>query len=301
MLNKKSDLCKHNSQLLDATPHMNTPKDLFYKAKQKAKILLLDLDGTLIGESGQLAEHLHDALHTLRERRPDLMLVICTGRPFGGIAKEIAERLGPTTCPHIFHGGALTRSLDRIHHAEAIAPELLLPLIELSTQLPHVSLELYSDDAIFVPEARPLDLAHADVLGMNHIITPLRPLLDQTPIIKAQWILHHSQIDMLRPTYPDTLAHAEATSDVMPDAAFVTVTRQGVDKGSATLRLLDELGLRPDEAIAIGDSSGDFPMLDAVGFPFLMQNAPALHHARYPMLPHIEKEGIIPLLRALAP
>lgn len=278
---------------------MIKPNSLFQKENIQAKMILLDLDGTLIGKSGQLEDTLHNALAALRARRPDLHLIVNTGRPFGGIAAEVARRLGSPDTPHIFHGGALTRSAREVILAEAIDPAHIHALLDQHEDHPDFALELYSAEEIFVTQQGPLDAAHGHVLGMSHTFTDLRALADSTPLIKAQWILPATQIDVLRPSYLDACVYAEATSDVMPEAAFVTITRQGVDKGSATRALLASMSMDPDDVIAIGDSSGDIPMLDVVGFPFIMRNAPESLHSRYPTLPHIEEEGIIPLLDAL--
>ncbi len=51
------------------------------------------------------------------------------------------------------------------------------------------------------------------------------------------------------------------------------VTLGGVDKGSTILQLLDRLGLDPESAIGIGDSSNDIEMLQVCGVGIAMGNA----------------------------
>ena len=48
----------------------------------------------------------------------------------------------------------------------------------------------------------------------------------------------------------------------------------GVSKGFAVRRLCSHLGIDPREAIALGDNYNDLDMLNAVGRPVVMQNAP---------------------------
>jgi hydroxymethylpyrimidine pyrophosphatase-like HAD family hydrolase len=47
---------------------------------------------------------------------------------------------------------------------------------------------------------------------------------------------------------------------------------KGVNKGTATLKLGEYLGIKPDEIIAFGDNSNDLPMLRAVGMPVSVAN-----------------------------
>lgn len=51
------------------------------------------------------------------------------------------------------------------------------------------------------------------------------------------------------------------------------VVNEGVDKGSAVLKVLSLLGADPAEAAAVGDAPNDIEMLKAVGFPVAVGNA----------------------------
>ena len=72
-------------------------------------LVLLDLDGTVVGSSGQVLACVWEAADKLN--RAGVRLAVCTGRPRGGVAKKIAERLGPNS-PHIFQNGAMTAYAD---------------------------------------------------------------------------------------------------------------------------------------------------------------------------------------------
>lgn len=65
----------------------------------------LDLDGTLVGHTGEVAPEVWSALDKARDS--GLVLSVCTGRPSGGIASVIAQRIGPQG-PH-----CLTRNTSK--------------------------------------------------------------------------------------------------------------------------------------------------------------------------------------------
>ena len=71
---------------------------------------------------------------------------------------------------------------------------------------------------------------------------------------------------------PELVAELEAHPELRVQRAFtrdgsvlVTVTKAGVDKGTGLLALCEALGIRPEEAVAFGDSEVDVPMFAAAG------------------------------------
>lgn len=114
--------------------------------------------------------------------------------------------------------------------------------------------------------------------------------------MKAQWIVDTPQrVAQLEDATPSALYAASATSDALPGLHFVTLTKRGVDKGTAIVRVCASLGFDPTDCAAVGDSSGDLPMLEAVGHPFVMGNASPALQTRFPTLPHIDDHGILKL------
>ena len=63
-------------------------------------------------------------------------------------------------------------------------------------------------------------------------------------------------------------------SVVRSSPILIEVTRRGVNKGQAVRRLCEALGVAPEDAAAFGDNFNDVQMLEAVGMPYLMGNAP---------------------------
>ena len=267
-----------------------------FHAARAARAVFLDIDGTLIGASGHMHQPIVEALMTLRQQRPELHLMICTGRPFGGVAAQVAGVLGGPEVAHIFHGGALTRSAHTIHNTEPLQWAHIRQSLDQRPQLPGATLELYTHDAIFVEHETPLSLGHAQVIGMEHVVADLASVCATQSIIKMQWMLPEPRLTALMQLQHPGLFYAPATCDVMPGVSFVTVTLDDVDKGSAVRGVLDAINLDPEDAIAVGDSAGDLPMLQVVGHPFLMQNAPGPLRAASPhiqTLPDVEAAGVL--------
>ena len=60
---------------------------------------------------------------------------------------------------------------------------------------------------------------------------------------------------------------------VLSTPTLLEITAPGVSKGSAVIRLADELGVPREEIIAFGDQLNDVDMLESVGYGVAMANA----------------------------
>ena len=260
-------------------------------------LLFLDLDGTLIGHTGQVRDQIWPAIDRMRD--DGIILSICTGRPYGGVAAEVATRLGDETVPHIYTGGALTcNSRGALIHAETVPEELVTRMVERARD-ERLTLELYTSDTIFVDAQTDFSTRHANLLGMTSQERDLIEVAAEFPIIKTQWILSHKDAPGIFATPLPGCHGAIGTSDVMPDVTFITVTRDGIDKGSACRRVAKSLGVPLARVGAVGDSTGDIPMFEGIGMPYVMGNSPQSMLDAYPTLPSIEEDGILELARIL--
>ena len=70
-------------------------------------------------------------------------------------------------------------------------------------------------------------------------------------------------------------------SVVRSSPILIEVTRRGVNKGQAVRRLCEALGVASEDAAAFGDNFNDVQMLEAVGTPYLMGNAPETLKERF--------------------
>jgi hydroxymethylpyrimidine pyrophosphatase-like HAD family hydrolase len=62
---------------------------------------------------------------------------------------------------------------------------------------------------------------------------------------------------------------------------FISVTAQGVSKGSAVQALVASQKLELKNVMAVGDSIGDLPMLEIVGHPVVMAESPEALRERF--------------------
>jgi hypothetical protein len=253
-------------------------------------LVILDLDGTLIGASGQVESCVWEAAD--RAREAGVRLAVCTGRPGFGVAARVARRLDPDT-PHIFQNGAQVTYLDGdTLQMSALREGATRALVRHARKL-NVVLELYTPDGLYVERRTEISEAHAKMIGVNAMKRDLADVAASEPVVRAQWVVAPDRL-------PDVLAvevegvHAtSATSPALPDTYFVSLTRAGIDKGSAVRLLAAKLELDPRQLMGIGDSPGDLGMLAAVGHPRVLSSGDPEVIARFPggTLPGVEACG----------
>jgi hydroxymethylpyrimidine pyrophosphatase-like HAD family hydrolase len=85
-------------------------------------------------------------------------------------------------------------------------------------------------------------------------------------VVVATWEPH-------RPAIEATIQAMGLDLRVIPNKRALMVLPPGVDKASGLVAALLELGLTPDDAVAVGDAENDLAMLEACGFSAAVANA----------------------------
>lgn len=253
-------------------------------------LLVLDLDGTIVGADGLVKQCVWDAAD--RARAAGMTIATCTGRPSFGIAQKIAARLGPDN-PHIFQSGAQISYPDgRTLRVTALKEEAVHQLVATSRKVRAV-LELYTPSNLFIERKTDLSEKHAKLIGVTAIVRDLEEVAAEEPVIRAQWVMRQDVEAAAIALAPEGLTIATATSPGLPGILFVNITRSETSKASAVSYLAEQLRVPLDRVMAVGDSDNDIPMLEIVGHPRVMAESSARVFERFTeVLPSVEECGV---------
>lgn len=251
----------------------------------------IDVDGTLVGKSGEVSPAVWQAAE--QARAAGIHLALCSGRPAFGIAVEFARRLDRAGW-HVFQNGASIVHLGtRASRSTSIANSAVQELIAQARASQQV-LELYADSAYVVESSASWAVEHAELLGLPFKAQPFETL--PPPIVRAQWLL--SPLDATRVVALEGLEMAISTSPLMPDVRFVGLTHQGVSKGSAMREIAAAYGIDLSDVMYIGDAGNDLAALRIVGHPVAMANAdPAVIKAAAHTVGHVDAGGVAEALQ----
>lgn len=251
----------------------------------------IDVDGTLVGSSGQVPDLIWEL--AAQARAAGIHLALCSGRPAFGLAAEYARRLDDDGW-HIFQNGASVVNLATHESRSTPLPEgSVRGLISHARESGQV-LELYGDDEYVVESESAWAKEHAELLGLPFNPQPYETL--SPPLVRAQWLV--SPDDAKRMVAPPDLEMAESTSPLMREVRFIGLTRQGVSKGTAMREIAAAYRVDMRDVMYIGDSGNDLSALRVVGHPIAMGNAdPEVIQAAQRTVGQVDDAGLADALR----
>ena len=234
------------------------------------RLVGIDVDGTLVGSSGEVSAIVWQAAQ--RARDAGIHLALCSGRPACGVALEYARQLDPQGW-HIFQNGASVLNLASGETRSIALSETSVQTLVTRARRTGELLELYSDRDFVIESTGQWARDHADLLGVPFEPRPFESLRGK--IVRAQWMVELSQADAFRHSPDPELEVAVSSSPLMPRTAFVGMTRAGVSKGSAIRSVAQAMGIDVADIMYVGDADNDLPALRTVGHPVAMGNASA--------------------------
>lgn len=243
----------------------------------KIQLLVLDIDGTISGESNQIRQPVQQAIQAAQAK--GIQVAIATGRMYRS-ALRFHQAIG-SQLPLISYQGALIKdpASGSIHHHWTIPQQTALQLLEYFEQVEfqqELSVHFYIDDQLYVRELTPETQLYAERSAIPVIpVGNLRSLLAKEPT-KILALSHNSlHIDGLLKKLRERYTPAELylTTSV---ATFFEATHPIVNKGMAVRYLAEEiLGLQAANVMTVGDNFNDIEMLQYAGIGVAMGNAPA--------------------------
>lgn len=275
-------------------PRMRDRADVVVVPGTPIRLLALDIDGTLVAGPADsvLSERIVAAVRAAMDRGVIVLLV--TGR-MGASARPVAAALG-VTGPLIAHHGAVIGEPGRLLVHTPLAAAVARDVVDwaadrgLPAHLNHLDrLVMRTDD----PRAD----AYGRLLGVRPVLVPdLRDALSR-PVTKV--MVGGEPLD------PQVLAEARSAfagraTVTSSSTRFVEMLDPHVSKGRALARLARRLGVPLAQAMAIGDTWSDLDMLEAVGHPVAMPDAPAaVLAAANHVAPPLHEEGAAVMIETL--
>lgn len=268
----------------------------------KPKLILTDLDGTLLRDDKSLSPANRTAL--VRAAAQGAEVVVATGRFFGGIPQELLEL--PFLRYFILMNGAKVydRREDRVLYRSAIPLAQAERVMDLLEPL-DCTVDCYQNDvgwmerryfdhldyyvtdpvsrAMVRSHRRPVDDLRAQVRAGGNTVQKMQayfPHLELRPQVMA----------LLRREVPGVVQSISLPTNLELNAA-------GATKGAALAELCRALGVDPLDTAAFGDGTNDVSMLAAAGVGVAMANgAPETRQAADLVTASNQEDGVAMVL-----
>ena len=238
----------------------------------RIKLIMSDIDGTILDKNHQLDSHLIELMPLLKQC--NIPFVLASARSPLGIA-PISKELGITDFPIACYNGALISLGDKILSQHSIdKSELLLLHDFLKKEFPTVSINVYSGKDWLVNTIDEWVESEAQITGESPKVTSLADFIkdEKTLVHKLLLIDNASTIQKLK----ETLATMDfpQTDFYLSKDNYLEVTHNQVSKKQALLELAKYYQLSLTEIMTIGDNYNDIPMIETAGLGVAMGNAP---------------------------
>jgi Cof subfamily protein (haloacid dehalogenase superfamily) len=243
------------------------------KNTRQARLLALDVDGTLLTDELKITPATRKALRQVISQGVQVVLASARGpNALYSIMSEL-EIAGLAIC----YTGALTCRLYPNQHASVeVVKEQRISLssarLILSKALElGISIGWFTGEDWYIPR---WDIA----IHHESMITGVTPIVNPD-LMHFRDAPHKLQAIVGEPTF---LPRLNDLAGMLPGdcvgqfsyETYLEIIHQGVDKATALLALGQQLGIAPSEMIAIGDMDNDIAMLQMAAFGIAMGNAP---------------------------
>lgn len=262
--------------------------------KKDIQLLVLDIDGTIAGETNQIREPVKQAIKAAQAK--GVQVAIATGRMYRS-ALRFHQDIG-SQLPLIVYQGAWIQdpASQKILRHLPVSRKMALQLLDYFEQ-PELrsllSVHFYINDQLYVRQITRETEIYAERSEIEPIaVGDLRQVLDNEPTKILALSDNTEVIERLLGTLRQQYTPAELylTTSV---ASLFEATHPSVNKGTAVRYLAEEmLGLQASNVMTVGDNFNDVEMLEYAGVGVAMGNAPTPVQAIASWVaPSVEEDG----------
>ncbi|SFB95125.1 hypothetical protein SAMN05443252_101157 [Bacillus sp. OV322] len=243
------------------------------------RLLAVNIDGTLLQSNGRLNKLTKEAIEYVHHKGVNVTLV--TSRSFHS-AKKVAKalKIDPMIIAH--HGGYIGTASGKPVFVKRIPEKLTLEIVQLlektSCQISLVHEKYMLGNRVDLPE----NLLGKAVLHHNEqnfysqsFVDSISGELNNHPIAPTKiTALFQNERDkrdimkLIKELFPEVMLSGH-------NAQGLTILPKGVSKWNGILYLAEQLGVKRNEIVAIGDEYDDVEMIERSGLGVAMGNAPA--------------------------
>lgn len=294
------------------------------------KLIAIDMDGTLLGADGQVSARNRAALEQAHAQ--GIEVVVATGRRHSYAMGPLRScNLCPTNAL-ISSNGTVIRSvaadlLHRSHMPMETARWLCEHARDFRSTLV-VTFDTTGPDGVERAGALVCETDHtlsstinkwmeANAPSFQHVDRIEDALAGEPPIqmMLCGTVTHMREAERVLAGHPsiagpgeeptaDTEITLHRTEYPERDLSILDILPAGISKASALVHLGELRGVTPDEMMAIGDNWNDLAMLELVGSPIVMGNAPRelqaiAHFKGWTIVPSHTEDGVAAAIEAV--
>lgn len=267
-------------------------------AADDLRLVVTDMDGTLLSSDAQVPKGLADLVAQMRERG----VVFCpaSGRQLANIRASLGEIADG---PVIAENGTFVVDGEQEISRQLVERDVVRRIIEHSRQLSEQGRGGEVGAVVATPFAAYTDIADPEFLRVTdqyYTSRELVPDLLDLPLDDVIKVAVYDFVDAERLSAPLLAEAAPEVQTVVSGKHWTDLMPVGANKGAALAKLQERLGITPDQTAVFGDYLNDLELMDHAELSFAMANAhPQVKAAARYEAPSNDEAGVVVTVRRL--
>ncbi|WP_333737936.1 Cof-type HAD-IIB family hydrolase [Streptomyces sp. IBSBF 2806] len=233
------------------------------------RLVVTDMDGTLLDDDKRIPAGLWEVLERLRER--GVLFSPASGRQYASLAREFADVAEGMV--FIAENGAYVVRDGRELSSDPVDPDVVARVVAVARRLTADGVDMGAvvcgKRSAYVERSDEPFLAEVARYYVRHRVVEDVAAVDDE-IVKVALFDFGSAEER---TAPALASFADTHQVVVSGEHWVDVMNRTAHKGAALRRLQRELGITPAQTMVFGDYLNDLEMLDAAEWSFAMTGA----------------------------
>ncbi len=237
------------------------------------KLLVLDVDGTLLTDEGKISKRTLTALRKVQQT--GVTIVLASGRPLHGLL-PIAEKLDLDKYGGyiLAYNGAqiIDVPTKKVLLSQTIEQESI-PFLEKEANKHGVAIFTYNDSEVLTNDAKnPYILREAAINNMK--VREVKPLASAVNFNPYKCILVNDDVQEIEQLEEEIKMRLDGVMNVFQtEPYFLEVVPKLIDKANALGVLLETFSIDAKQIIVIGNGKADYSMIQMAGLGVAMGNA----------------------------
>jgi hypothetical protein len=241
---------------------------------RRYRLLVTDVDGTLVPESKVVPPGVIDAIHRAQAR--GIKVCLATGRPWQA-TQPFVEAVGADSPVIIYNGGLIYDfAADRVLARTALPQAVARAVLPVLRRFPDTSPLLFLHGQVYAERSTPLTklYEHRDRPLVIEETPSFQALLDASPDEDPLKMLIVGDPSDLKAMGDALGALPVAVNRVFSQKDYLEILPMGNDKGRALPVLAAALGVPVGETVAVGDAHNDLAMIRTAGLGVAVETSP---------------------------
>lgn len=234
--------------------------------KFEGKLIVSDMDATLIGSDGVISEKNRRAIEYFISEGG--RFTVASGRMVPAVRAYFSQM--KINAPAVLHNGAklYDYKAEKAIFEKFIEEERKACVKRVYENAPHLGIEIYSNERVYVYRAN-FETARFKTKPYD-VCYELPDDVWNEPWIKVLIIGHRSELDEFEPVYRREYDDGYC---VRSGDKYLDIVANGVSKGLGVKKLAELLGTELKDVVAVGDNMNDTDMLQIAGLGCAVSNA----------------------------